>query len=923
MNNNEVKLDVSTPVIFSLKEIESKKKNEPKNEPNVIKIDRGTQTEIERPKITIQEVIPQRTEYQITSAPKDATTVKSPIKIIEDSSNELIDSQSYASEKTEVYDHPPPVLRIGDQLLFFKQGQLVPEKDASTPSPVITLIGAEGLQIGVGSEEIIEHELLPTNTDEPIKKVDDGLQDISLNTSEEKENTEAFESVTGASISDEKVSSEEYISVKDISEVPEETKIVEISSTEIPKEKLTTINTLEAVEVPNVKTAVKKNFKPIKRDQESTVSVLETSTNKIEVTSAQSEELTTSETKISTSTEFIPEENPYYPPLPEDIITPEEETDHEEHKHATTGSSIEISTKSTTIEIVTTELRANDTKKLQEKTLKELKSEGKLDELMTNDQPISESSESESKEDVLDAKKHVDVTSGSTEESASTEDVTKEDKKEVQLADPELSSSEEASEELQKDQPLNDEEVSKILPNVIPLLNITLPSTTEKSIDWLKNENEEKDPEEKDKEHVEEKEDMEQKDVAPLMNERAALPREILEMPAETDAIAEADKKEIVVEKKSGKERPVENIPEAITTESGAESKETTEISDEDGSTESSLRVLGLGEESTTKESDETKESKETSEEIDGGTTETPALKDAELLQREKKNDDKELMTEETNEPPQSKSDIVAPETSITKLTTELEKSKETLEVSDESSRETTTNRGEHSDIMAGDDASIEVTKDSSQMDTSELVETVPGFENITDKNEKMSSEESSEESNANTHPKSEVEVIATTELSSENQKIDEKHKRDVVKKVLKDTFENPKENIQTELKEDAPTKVLEEIEREHELIEKLALEEDHAGLSHEIITESFDSEVKIEDDFGDNPTKTQTHHKTHDETPPNLEEKKGTEVIQKVGSVKKFRESTENLDTSLIGIFRNFFSKSQMRYAGSADEKV
>lgn len=44
-------------------------------------------------------------------------------------------------------NQPPPVLRIGDQLLFLKVGDLVPEHAAgSTQSPIFTVIGAEGLQ---------------------------------------------------------------------------------------------------------------------------------------------------------------------------------------------------------------------------------------------------------------------------------------------------------------------------------------------------------------------------------------------------------------------------------------------------------------------------------------------------------------------------------------------------------------------------------------------------------------------------------------------------------------------------------------------------------------------------------------------------------------------------------------------------------
>lgn len=141
---------------------------------------------------------------------------------------------------------------------------------------------------------------------------------------------------------------------------------------------------------------------------------------------------------------------------------------------------------------------------------------------------------------------------------------------------------------------------------------------------------------------------------------------------------------------------------------------------------------------------------------------------------------------------------------------------------------------------------------------------------------------------------------------------MDEKSKRDVVKKVLKDThFENPTENIQTELKEDAPRIVLEELEHKEEMDK--SSKEDITNVYEEDATEKFDSEIKIEDEFGFNPTKSKMMG----------DQPKKEAVIQRVGNVAKLRESTENLDTSLVGIFRNFFSKSQLRYASNNDEKL
>ncbi|XP_044271761.1 uncharacterized protein LOC123015826 [Tribolium madens] len=88
-----------------------------------------------REKITIQEIIPEKPE---------------------NSTNEVGDSEAESSEISEVFQQPPSVLRIGDKLLFLKKGELVPEKNITTPASVITVIGAEGLERG--TEESAETE---------------------------------------------------------------------------------------------------------------------------------------------------------------------------------------------------------------------------------------------------------------------------------------------------------------------------------------------------------------------------------------------------------------------------------------------------------------------------------------------------------------------------------------------------------------------------------------------------------------------------------------------------------------------------------------------------------------------------------------------------------------------------------------------
>lgn len=119
---------------------------------------------LQNSKITIQEIIPDILEIPITSNPKEDIKQETQGKLIieETKATEEIgkendifiaDSEGESSELTEVIQSPPPVIRIGDNLLFLKKNELVNEKDASsTPSSIITLIGAEGLQRG-GVEE--------------------------------------------------------------------------------------------------------------------------------------------------------------------------------------------------------------------------------------------------------------------------------------------------------------------------------------------------------------------------------------------------------------------------------------------------------------------------------------------------------------------------------------------------------------------------------------------------------------------------------------------------------------------------------------------------------------------------------------------------------------------------------------------------
>ncbi|ERL90173.1 hypothetical protein D910_07527 [Dendroctonus ponderosae] len=93
------------------------------------------------------------------NAPKFPATFATTAKAKESREPAVLSTTIVRRLVSEVFQHPPPVLRIGDKLLFLKKGNLVPEKDVTTPDSVITIIGAEGLQRGGVEESLEVHEL--------------------------------------------------------------------------------------------------------------------------------------------------------------------------------------------------------------------------------------------------------------------------------------------------------------------------------------------------------------------------------------------------------------------------------------------------------------------------------------------------------------------------------------------------------------------------------------------------------------------------------------------------------------------------------------------------------------------------------------------------------------------------------------------
>lgn len=113
-------------------------------------------------KITIREIMPEIKEIPMTV----------PSNIDYSNFNDLLvtDPEPEASEVLEIFQ-PPPVLRIGDKLLFLHEGNFVSENETTSPSSIITIIGAEGLEQGFeeSAEESLNQPLFNNSNDLELK----------------------------------------------------------------------------------------------------------------------------------------------------------------------------------------------------------------------------------------------------------------------------------------------------------------------------------------------------------------------------------------------------------------------------------------------------------------------------------------------------------------------------------------------------------------------------------------------------------------------------------------------------------------------------------------------------------------------------------------------------------------------------------
>lgn len=265
------------------------------------------QSDNEQPKITIQEIIPAIKEIPMTEPPKQKDEVKADdvelklsdtvTEIKEDNDVVTFDVESDSSEISEIYHHPPPVLRIGDKLLFLKKGELVPEKDTSTPASVITIIGAEGLQRGF--EDSAE------NPDSPENATKTAVAEISTTT--ENLNVIPLQVITSTANSVEVQETQtEAVTTENNNLEPATTSQPLISSTS--EEALTTTELYVTTEEIENKTESLENDTLVNTEEN-----LTTEANMVEISPITLDD-------IKEDPVLIEDENPAYPPIPEIMV---------------------------------------------------------------------------------------------------------------------------------------------------------------------------------------------------------------------------------------------------------------------------------------------------------------------------------------------------------------------------------------------------------------------------------------------------------------------------------------------------------------------------------------------------------------------------------------------------------------------------
>lgn len=271
-------------------------------------------------KITIQEIIPDIKEIPITGPPKrEINLLTHPQTIDTNTTNKIqdvSDTETESSEISEIYHHPPPILKIGDQLLVLKKGELIPKQDISTPRPVITVIGAEGLQRG--TEDSAEtHEITPKNENSPsennkINYTETPDEPVALPISPEKNVDTTTSSPLDSHISSQVTETNSIIDSVNAEDTTDNQHLIEKILENDVSDNSSSVVTV--VEEQNVSLSTEKT-------EETTSIYTDISTKKLQI----------QETKLKHEEDVVIDQNPEYPPLP-DIMIPQthDETDHDQ-----------------------------------------------------------------------------------------------------------------------------------------------------------------------------------------------------------------------------------------------------------------------------------------------------------------------------------------------------------------------------------------------------------------------------------------------------------------------------------------------------------------------------------------------------------------------------------------------------------------
>lgn len=245
--------------------------------------------------IRIKEILPV-VNYDITFSTKSPTF---PREVTYTTSKEAeTDTEVKNDSEDENFEayQTPPILRIGDKLLYLGQGDLVPENSSlNTPAPVFTVIGAEGLQRVIEDPEEFES-----------KFVSEENQDDILDNNIDKKNS-------NGSFSEKPIENDSVVN----SDSSEEIYTTSEDPDKILQEVISDLYETTTVEAYN--NELKPNFNRQQSKIEATSSEMGSGDSFDAEQTAPSIDQTAENESQAIPIDHLPEHNPEYPPIPEDI----------------------------------------------------------------------------------------------------------------------------------------------------------------------------------------------------------------------------------------------------------------------------------------------------------------------------------------------------------------------------------------------------------------------------------------------------------------------------------------------------------------------------------------------------------------------------------------------------------------------------